>query len=137
LLGEIPMPAHLQGTDLQPAWSPDGNEIALVRKDIRQQTPRVDPFTPAAAAHPGESFPVPAVLRTPVAPAHPEIVFLIDNTGSMGSAVDAVKTQLVDVLNAVSADRPDAQFGLATYGDIADGSERFQLWQGLTPDKDL
>jgi hypothetical protein len=137
LLGEIPMPAHLQGTDLQPAWSPDGNEIALVRKDIRQQTPRVDPFTPATAASAGESFSVPAALHTPIVQAHPEIIFLMDNSGSMGDVLGAVKNQLHDVLEAVSADQADARFGLATYSDIIDNDDRFRLRQPLTADTGL
>jgi hypothetical protein len=132
-LGDIPMPAHLQGKDLQPAWSPDGSRIALAR-NAAQLTPRVGPFTPAVAAVPGGSFSVPAVLRTPIAPAHPEIVFLIDNSGSMGGVLNAVKTQLGEVLQAVLADRADAQFGLATYSDIIDGDNRFRLWQRPTAD---
>jgi Domain of unknown function DUF11/WD40-like Beta Propeller Repeat len=59
---------------------------------------------------------------------------LIDNSGSMGGVLNAVKTQLGEVLQAVLADRADAQFGLATYSDIIDGDNRFRLWQRPTAD---
>jgi Domain of unknown function DUF11/von Willebrand factor type A domain/WD40-like Beta Propeller Repeat len=134
IVGEVPIPAHLIASDRQPAWSPDGTRIALTRYVSRQRAPKVDPFQPSAAAPAGTSLPLTATAHTPLVPAEPQIVFLLDTTGSMGGVLQTVKDRLRDVMQAVTGDQPHAEFGLATYRDIDDGGERFRLRHNLTTD---
>lgn len=135
VITDIPMPPHLDGQDFDPAWSPDGTTIAFARDTWEQRTPLVTPYTVGGSTGAGGGFDTTAALRTPGVPTRPEIVFLLDTTGSMGTTLDTVKRNLRTVLEQLSAAQPEATFGLATYQDIGDGDRRYQLHQNLTGDQ--
>jgi uncharacterized repeat protein (TIGR01451 family) len=92
----------------------------------------VDPGNASAELAPGESTDVPATVHTPTVPARPDIVLLVDGTGSMDGPIGDVQRNLPPVLRQVQTAQPDAQFAVATYGDAADGSRAFQVLQSLT-----
>lgn len=125
VLGRVPAPAHAITHDSRPAWSPDGDAIAFVRDSRDPTTPGVTPFTVGASAE--EGFTTTATLRTPGVPTRPEILFLLDTTGSMGRAVERLRTDLGEVMARIERDEPRARFGLATYQDHADGDRRYRL----------
>ncbi|MDR6884330.1 S-layer homology domain-containing protein [Bacillus sp. 3255] len=53
-----------------------------------------------------------------------DIVFVLDSTGSMGSSINNVKTNIVNFVNTLEEDKVDARLGLVDYKDIdADGPE--------------
>ena len=68
---------------------------------------------------PGGSLTIDKTLTTPVIPPKPDVVFLADTTGSMGAALDNVKSNIVSIMSQVRAAQPDAQFGAASYKDFA------------------
>ena len=70
-------------------------------------------------------------------PAHLEIVFALDTTGSMGGLLEGAKAKIWAIANAISArdPAPDVRFGLVAYRDRCDDYVVRQY--GLTADLDL
>lgn len=122
VLDSIPTPAHMELEDSHPAWSPDGDTIAFARDTRRATTPRVTPFTVGASTQ--DSFTTTATVRTPPVLAKPEIMFLVDTTGSMSATIDALRTSLGQAMGRIADAEPEATFGLAAYEDFTDGVDR-------------
>lgn len=93
--------------------------------------PGVSPALVSKDADPGTSFSVDKVVTTPDILPKPDVVLLIDVTGSMGRSIDNIKTNLVNVISDVSRVQPNAQFAVASFGDFRDPN-RFQVNQDLT-----
>ncbi|MFC6088390.1 translocation protein TolB [Saccharothrix lopnurensis] len=125
VLDRVPRPAHAYSDDSAPAWSPDGDAVAFVRDTGEVTEPRVTPLAVGASA--AEGFTTTATLRTPATPARPEVLFLVDTTGSMGAAVEGLRAGLGEVMERVEREQPGATFGLATYQDFDDGDRRYRL----------
>jgi Bacterial TSP3 repeat len=51
-----------------------------------------------------------------------DVVFLFDTTASMGGAIDNAKSKATDILNAILASDPNAQFAVASYKDFNFGA---------------
>ncbi|PVH76105.1 vWA-like protein [Cadophora sp. DSE1049] len=93
--------------------------------------PGVSPASVSKDADPGTSFNVNKVVTTPEILPKPDVVLLIDVTGSMGGSIENLKTNLVNVISDVSRAQPNAQFAVASFGDFGDPN-RFQVDQALT-----
>lgn len=99
--------------------------------------PWVTPASLHEALDPGGSTGVGKSVRTPAIPPKPDVVLLVDGTGSMGVPIDDVKTGLKDITDTVRAEQPDSWFAVATYGDEKDDpTAEFKVLQGLTDDLD-
>src|SRR5262245_867478 len=72
--------------------------------------PGVEPAAVDRNANPGTSFDVDKTVHTPEIPPKPDIVLLVDTTGSMGSAIANVRTNLHTVVTDVRAAQPAAEF---------------------------
>ncbi|GAB3160832.1 VWA domain-containing protein [Micromonospora sonneratiae] len=125
-LATLPVPSHLSAWDAEPAWSPDGTRIAISRNATRRESIVEDPVVDRPAL-PGSEFTVTQSVRTPSVPPRPDIVFLVDNTGSMAtpgedgsSVIGQLKARIPEVISSVREDQPDAHFGLATFGGLGD-----------------
>ncbi|MEV5987440.1 VWA domain-containing protein [Streptomyces sp. NPDC052051] len=97
------------------------------------------PVTPAVvdeALAPGGSLTVDKRVRTPVVPPRPDVVLLVDGTGSMQPTIDNVQANLSRITDRVRQEQPDSRFAVATYGDKIDGDRVFTVLQGLTDDLD-
>jgi hypothetical protein len=97
--------------------------------------PGVEPAVVTKATNPGTSFLVNKAVHTPAIPPNPDVVLLVDTTGSMGGAIDNVKTNLHTVVTNVRSSQPSAQFAVASYRDESDGAELFTVRQPLTADE--
>jgi anti-sigma factor ChrR (cupin superfamily) len=74
-------------------------------------------------------------VDTPVVPPRPDVVLLVDGTGSMQPTIDGIRRDLSAVTGQVRQDQPDARFAVATFGDQqVDGDRVFTVLQGLTSD---
>ncbi|MEU5949087.1 VWA domain-containing protein [Micromonospora sp. NPDC047465] len=96
--------------------------------------PGVNPALVDRDADPGTSIGVSKVVSTPPIPPKPDVVLLVDTTGSMGGAIANVRTNLQQVITDVRAAQPSAQFAVASYRDTGDGAELFRVRQDLTDD---
>ncbi|HET8595430.1 MAG TPA: vWA domain-containing protein [Intrasporangium sp.] len=83
---------------------------------------------------PGSSIHVTKTVSTPVVPPRPDIVFVVDSTGSMGPAIANVQSQLNTIVSTVKAQQADAQFAVTDYKDVADGAGVFTVRSDLTGD---
>ena len=86
------------------------------------------------AADPGDVIHVTKTVSTPPIPPKPDIVLLVDKTGSMGGELANVKANFSSIVSQVQAVQPDAQFAVASYCDFADTAPAFQLFTDLTGD---
>ena len=102
---------------------------------IASADPGVSPATVDEALNPGGSITVTKTVTTPEVPPKPDIVLLVDHTGSMGSAINNVKANMADIITDVKSSQPDAQFAVALYCDFDDPwAGPFTLVQNLTGD---
>ncbi|GIJ26826.1 translocation protein TolB [Micromonospora qiuiae] len=147
LLTEVPMPWFLRGADAQPSWSPDGRQLAFDRdswaRDSELEWPLVD-----RPALPGTTIDFTQSVRTPQIPPDPDIVFLVDDTGSMAapgeggaSVIGQLKARLPEVIARVREIQQDPYFGLATFSGRASptGAHDPDIYlprQALTKDDD-
>lgn len=94
----------------------------------------VSPASVSQSANPASSFFLFKVVSTPEIPPKPDVVLLVDVTGSMGGAIANIKTNLLSVISTVKASQPAAEFAIASFGDVAEPNP-FQVRQGLTGDE--
>lgn len=126
ILGEIPLPPYLRGDDSQPVWSADGTKITLTRAATRTAPPgpsRVDPSTVDIPVGQGSSASIDKTVQTDRVPPRPDIVLLMDQTGSMGDILAQMKTKLHSVIGTIRDKEPEAHFAVAAFGDRADAIE--------------
>jgi hypothetical protein len=96
-------------------------------------TPGVDPGSVSQNADQGTSFTVNKTVHTPEIPPNPDVVLLVDNTGSMGGAIANVQANLHQVVTDVKAAQPTAQFAVASYKDTEGcDPDAFVVEQNLT-----
>jgi hypothetical protein len=86
------------------------------------------------AADPGEVIHLTKTVSTPPIPPKPDIVLLVDKTGSMGGELANVKANFSSIVSQVKAVQPDARFAVATYCDFGEATPAFQLFTDLTGD---
>ncbi|SCF12218.1 HYR domain-containing protein [Micromonospora viridifaciens] len=96
--------------------------------------PGVDPATVDRSSDPGATISISKVVSTPTIPPKPDVVLLVDTTGSMGPAIANVRTNLQQVIDNVRGAQPSAEFAVASYRDEGDGAELFRVRQNLTAD---
>lgn len=82
----------------------------------------------------GASLKITQKVQTPFVPPQPDIVLLVDRTGSMGPAVTDVKSKMAGVVAAVRAAEPTARFAVAAYCDTGDSAPSYQTIAPLSAD---
>lgn len=103
--------------------------LALARPVLSD--PGISPASVSQKADPEGSFQINKVVITPEIPPKPDIVLLVDVTGSMGGAIESIKSELNTIIDTVKGTQPNAQFAVASFGDLRDPNG-FQVNQGLT-----
>jgi hypothetical protein len=98
-----------------------------------QAAAQVDPSDVVLTLGPGASTEVAKTVTTPAVPPNPDLVFLADTTGSMGSAIADVRNNAGAVTSAVLGAQPTAQFAVSEYRDAGDPFV-FRVNQNLTGD---
>ena len=98
--------------------------------------PGVSPSTVTLTLPEGTSAVVAKAVQTPAIPPKPDVLILADTTGSMGSTLAGLQTDLNSLVTQVQTAQPDAQFGVAEYKDgefCPSDPFAFQLDQSMTP----
>ncbi len=104
--------------------------FALLRSAFA--SPGVLPASVQEKADPGASFIVDKVVTTPEILPQPDVVLLVDVTGSMSNAIDDLKNNLIKIVTAVNA-QPGARFAVVSFGDLpTDPGGAFKVVQDLT-----
>ncbi|OKJ34600.1 hyalin [Streptomyces sp. CB01580] len=99
--------------------------------------PWVTPAEFTDAVDPGGSTGVAKQVRTPAIPPRPDVILLVDGTGSMETPISDVQTGLKSITTKVREQQPDSRFAVATYGDEKDDpTAEFAVLQGLTTNLD-
>ncbi|MFG3421825.1 VWA domain-containing protein [Micromonospora sp. NPDC048063] len=88
---------------------------------------------PTIGLSPGGSATLTRTVTTATVPPRPDVVLLADTTGSMGGALEDVKTNARRIVADISAVQPDARFAVAEYRDGGD-EYAFRVNQDLTAD---
>lgn len=121
------MHSHLRTTALA--------ALAVLGLGTASASATVDPISVDEALDPGGSTTITKTVTTPEIPPRPDIVLLVDRTGSMGSAINGVKTNMSGLVAAVEAAAPDAQWAVASYCDDDLGEpDPFLLHSDLSDD---
>ncbi len=81
---------------------------------------------------PGDSIKLMQSVDTPFVPHKPDIVLVIDRTGSMGPAITDVKSNIAHVVATIQATEPDAQFAAVAYCDSGEATPAFSTLSGLS-----
>jgi len=92
----------------------------------------VNPGELSYDANPGDVIALTTTVTTPELPPKPDVVLLVDRTGSMGGAINNVKANMAGVIDVVKASQPDARFAVAQYCDFGDTAPAFSVVQNLT-----
>lgn len=93
----------------------------LVPASAAMAAPGVDPKNVELLLHPGDSTTITKTVTTPEILPKPDIYFLADTTGSMGPAINNVKANATDIMDAVDAVANDPQYGAGQYRDFPTG----------------
>lgn len=94
----------------------------------------VSPALVDQALDPGQSITITKTVSTPVVPPKPDVVLVVDHTGSMGDAIGDVKANMASIISTVKTAQPDTQFAVAMYCDENDAAPAFELVQDLSAD---
>ncbi|MEV7853165.1 VWA domain-containing protein [Streptomyces sp. NPDC088183] len=97
--------------------------------------PWVTPAEFTDAVDPGGSTGVDKQVRTPAIPPRPDVILLVDGTGSMDVPIQRVKERIPAITKAIRDEQRDSRFAVATFGDQqVDPDAGFKVLQGLTDD---
>ncbi|HUQ61696.1 VWA domain-containing protein, partial [Lentzea sp.] len=132
--GEIPVPEHLVADDAQPDWSPDGRTIAITRRSstITVPAPQITEQETDRPARAASTFDVGQVVHTPHVPPKPDVVVLIDISGSMSEELAGVKKTLDDIIEDIGTLQPETRFGIASYAGPENTGRTFTVHRALT-----
>lgn len=97
--------------------------------------PGVTPNSVSRELAPGSAFAINKVVTTPEILPKPDVVLLVDVTGSMSDALADLKTNLISIVTSVNA-QPDARFAVVSFGDAGDFDGGFRVVQDLTSNFD-
>lgn len=130
-----PSDTGTSGVPTTGSGSPTGSPTVGPTDPPDPPAPSVVPSAVNLPLAPGTSAVVDKKVRTPVIPPRPDVVLLVDGTGSMEPTIENVKRNLDTITGRVRESQPDSRFAVATYGDQeVDGDKVFQLFQPLTHD---
>jgi hypothetical protein len=92
--------------------------LAASGASVARADPGLDPSSVTATITPGSPLTIQKTVHTPTIPPKPDIIFLADTTGSMGTAIGSVQGSIAPIMTTVLGTASDAQFGAAQYKDF-------------------
>ncbi|MFD7622012.1 VWA domain-containing protein [Streptomyces sp. NPDC059802] len=114
-----------------------GSAVTTGAPAVAMPEPWVTPAEFTDAVDPGGSTGVDKQVRTPAIPPRPDVILLVDGTGSMDVPIQRVKERIPAITKAIRDEQKDSRFAVATFGDQqVDPDAGFKVLQGLTDDLD-
>ena len=104
---------------------------AFVPAAAASADPGVTPATVDVTLAPGGSVVINKLVETAEVSSNPDVMFLADTTGSMGTSIANVQSSIADIISSVRDVQPGAQFGASQYKDVVDAFT-YQLDQAIT-----
>ncbi|WP_323183892.1 MULTISPECIES: HYR domain-containing protein [unclassified Streptomyces] len=112
-----------------------GSAVTSGTPAVAVPEPWVTPAEFTDAVDPGGSTGVDKQVRTPAIPPRPDVILLVDGTGSMDVPIQRVKERIPEITKAIRDEQADSRFAVATFGDQqVDPDAGFKVLQGLTYD---
>lgn len=94
------------------------NDRAAIKKEIDEIIEGIDDIVHNTEFNTIKTFVPPSnITGTPTASGKADIVFIIDNTGSMGTQIQNVRDNIGNFVSSLKANNIDVNLGLVTYGD--------------------
>ncbi|MER5363715.1 VWA domain-containing protein [Streptomyces sp. NPDC002722] len=114
-----------------------GSAVTSGAPSVAVPEPWVTPAEFTDAVDPGGSTGVAKQVRTPAIPPRPDVILLVDGTGSMDVPIERVKARIPEITKAIRDEQEDSRFAVATFGDQqVDPDAGFKVLQGLTDNLD-
>lgn len=88
--------------------------------------------TQAEIVAPGSSASLSQSVEIPFIPPKPDIVLVIDRTGSMGPAITDVKSKIANLVATIQTTEPDAQFAVVAYCDTGEATPAVSTLSNLS-----
>ncbi|MFB7548965.1 HYR domain-containing protein [Streptomyces sp. NPDC056154] len=112
-----------------------GSAVTSGAPAVAVPEPWVTPAEFTDAVDPGGSTGVAKQVRTPAIPPRPDVILLVDGTGSMDVPIQRVRERIPEITKAIRDEQQDSRFAVATFGDQqVDPDAGFKVLQGLTYD---
>ncbi|MEV7952731.1 HYR domain-containing protein [Streptomyces sp. NPDC088252] len=112
-----------------------GSAVTSGTPAVAVPEPWVTPAEFTDAVDPGGSTGVAKQVRTPAIPPRPDVILLVDGTGSMDVPIQRVRERIPEITKAIRDEQQDSRFAVATFGDQqVDPDAGFKVLQGLTYD---
>ncbi|MFB6942851.1 HYR domain-containing protein [Streptomyces sp. NPDC060286] len=112
-----------------------GSAVTSGAPAVAVPEPWVTPAEFTDAVDPGGSTGVDKQVRTPAIPPRPDVILLVDGTGSMDVPIQRVRERIPEITKAIRDEQQDSRFAVATFGDQqVDPDAGFKVLQGLTYD---
>lgn len=125
----------LLATGIAPGSAVSPGALAAGEPRVAEPEPWVTPAVFTDAVDPGGSTGVDKQVITPAIPPRPDVILLVDGTGSMEVPIRRVKERIPEITKAIRDEQQDSRFAVATFGDQeVDPDAGFKVLQGLTYD---
>ncbi len=106
--------------------------LALAGVVVLAGLPAFGSATRGETLAPGESLTIEQSVDIPFIPPKPDIVLVIDRTGSMGPAITDVKSKIADLVATIQTTEPDARFAAVAYCDTGEATPAVSTLSGLS-----
>ncbi|MEU9760053.1 HYR domain-containing protein [Streptomyces sp. NPDC047987] len=125
----------LLATGIAPGSAVGPGEPGAGEPRVGEPEPWVTPAVFTDAVDPGGSTGVDKQVITPAIPPRPDVILLVDGTGSMEIPIQRVRERIPEITRAIRNEQQDSRFAVATFGDQeVDPDAGFKVLQGLTYD---
>ena len=139
---EDPMVFGSTGQTIEVAFQPEGREVdpttvaAVIPPELDIPTNYLEPASRRIVMRPGQTRTIDYSLGLPAASTPLDVYFMIDISGSMGGAINGVRSGMRAIIENLQGDKVDVNFGVGVFRSYEDppAYERVRDIAPPTPD---